>query len=94
MYLALRSFGVNIDVYDDWAKKDEVKEVGLPCIRYGEIYTKYNHKFDKVQTYIEEGVTEVKVSSGTLFMTGSGELLEESSATTGSTCKGHRASLF
>jgi type I restriction enzyme S subunit len=58
-------------------KKDEVKEVGLPCIRYGEIYTKYNHKFDNVQTYIEEGVTEVKVSSGTLFMTGSGELLED-----------------
>jgi type I restriction enzyme S subunit len=58
-------------------KKDEVKETGLPCIRYGEIYTKYNHKFERVKTFIDEGITDVKVSSGTLFMTGSGELLEE-----------------
>jgi type I restriction enzyme S subunit len=58
-------------------KKDEVRETGLPCIRYGEIYTKYNHKFERVKTFIDEGITDVKVSSGTLFMTGSGELLEE-----------------
>ena len=58
-------------------KKDEVRETGLPCIRYGEIYTKYNHKFERVETFIEEGITDVKVPSGTLFMTGSGELLEE-----------------
>lgn len=58
-------------------KKDEVRETGLPCIRYGEIYTKYNHKFDRVETFIDEGITDVKVSYGTLFMTGSGELLED-----------------
>ena len=58
-------------------KKDEVREVGLPCIRYGEIYTKYNHKIETVETFIEDGVTNVKVGKGTLFMTGSGELLED-----------------
>ena len=58
-------------------KKDEVRETGLPCIRYGEIYTKYNHKFERVETFIEEGITDVKVTSGTLFMTGSGELLRD-----------------
>ena len=58
-------------------KKDEVRETGLPCIRYGEIYTKYNHKFERVETFIDEGITDVKVSKGTLFMTGSGELLED-----------------
>lgn len=58
-------------------KKDEVRETGLPCIRYGEIYTKYNHKFQQVETFIDEGITEVKVFCGTLLMTGSGELLEE-----------------
>ena len=58
-------------------KKDEVKETGLPCIRYGEIYTKYNHKFESVETFIDEGVTDIKVKKGTLFMTGSGELLED-----------------
>lgn len=58
-------------------KKDEVREMGLPCIRYGEIYTKFNHKFERVETFIDEGITDVKVSSGTLFITGSGELLEE-----------------
>lgn len=26
MYLALKSFGTNVEVYDDWAKKDEVKD--------------------------------------------------------------------
>jgi len=58
-------------------KKDEVKESGLPCIRYGEIYTRYNHKVDSVQTFVESGVTDVVVVSGTLLMTGSGELLED-----------------
>ena len=58
-------------------KKDEVRETGLPCIRYGEIYTKYNHKFESVETFIDEGVTDIKVKKGTLFMTGSGELLED-----------------
>ena len=58
-------------------KKDEVKETGLPCIRYGEIYTKYNHKFESVETFIDGGVTDIKVKKGTLFLTGSGELLED-----------------
>mgnify|MGYP001042559020 CR=1 FL=1 len=58
-------------------KKDQVRDLGFPCVRYGDIYTKYNHKIHKVNTFINEGVTEVKVKSGTLFMTGSGETLEE-----------------
>jgi type I restriction enzyme S subunit len=58
-------------------KKDEVKEQGFPCIRYGEIYSKYNHRVNGVTTYVENGVTDVKVGKGALFMTGSGETLEE-----------------
>lgn len=58
-------------------RKDEVKEEGFPCIRYGEIYTKYNHKVLEVHTFVDKGVTEVKVGKGTLLMTGSGELLED-----------------
>ncbi|WCL81312.1 restriction endonuclease subunit S [Saprospira sp. CCB-QB6] len=58
-------------------KKDEVKEKGLPCIRYGEIYTHYNLKFDKTKSFIDEGVCNTTVSKGALMLTGSGETLED-----------------
>ena len=32
-------------------KKDEVVEFGEPCVRYGEIYTKYELKFDSTSSF-------------------------------------------
>ena len=34
--------------------KDQIKNVGTPCVRYGEIYTKYGIYFDKCYSYIDE----------------------------------------
>jgi len=60
-------------------KKDEVKEVGNLCIRYGEIYTKYNHLIKEINTFIDDNTieTSVSINSDSLLLTGSGETKEE-----------------
>jgi type I restriction enzyme S subunit len=60
-------------------KKDEVREIGLPCIRYGEIYTKYEHSVLEPISFInnETSLNSVSISKGTLLLTGSGETTEE-----------------
>ena len=60
-------------------KKDEVVEVGNPCVRYGEIYTEYDLKIDSTVSYIsnEKIINSVFVKKGTLLLTGSGETKEE-----------------
>ena len=35
-------------------KRDQVTENGIPCVRYGEIYTTYNTWFDKCVSYTKE----------------------------------------
>ena len=35
-------------------KRDQVKEEGIPCVRYGEIYTTYNTWFDKCVSHTKE----------------------------------------
>ena len=35
-------------------KRDEVTETGIPCVRYGEIYTKYNTWFDECVSHTKE----------------------------------------
>ena len=47
------------DVATDWyrgagIKRDEVSEIGMPCIRYGEIHTTYNIWFDKCISHTDE----------------------------------------
>jgi len=60
-------------------KKDEVKESGNPCIRYGEIYTKYNHIVKDVTTFIDDKTTSTSISINGVYLllTGSGETKEE-----------------
>ena len=60
-------------------KKDEVVETGIPCIRYGQIYTTYNHVVSEVFTFItlDTSKTSVRISNGTLLITGSGELKKD-----------------
>lgn len=35
-------------------KRDQVTEEGIPCVRYGEIYTTYNTWFDKCVSHTKE----------------------------------------
>ena len=58
-------------------KKDEVKESGIPCIRYGEIYTQYDRIVYKPVSYIDEETSKnsVIVRKGDILFTGSGETI-------------------
>ncbi|MEI0565151.1 restriction endonuclease subunit S [Brachyspira pulli] len=53
---------IAIDIYRGTGiKKDEVTEKGIPCVRYGEIYTKYNIWFDRCFSHtIEENIKNGK----------------------------------
>lgn len=39
-------------------KKDEVTAAGLPCIRYGQLYTHYTTKFDSAVSFVSEELFE------------------------------------
>lgn len=44
-------------------KRDQVTEEGIPCVRYGEIYTTYDISFDKCRSHTDES----KISSKKYF---------------------------
>lgn len=58
-------------------KKDEVKDEGIPCIRYGEIYTKYERIVYYPISFIdlETSKNSVQIKKGDILFTGSGETL-------------------
>lgn len=60
-------------------KKDDVVPDGLPCVRYGEIYTIYDHSIRDVTSRISESISSelTSVNKGTLLLTSSGETLED-----------------
>lgn len=55
--------------------RDETSNEGLACIRYGQIYTKYDFHVRKFHSYIEPQVAQssVRLSTGDLLFAGSGE---------------------
>lgn len=60
-------------------KKSEVTVEGLPCIRYAEIYTKYDNYTTKLSSRIDVLTTVFtnKIYKGDLLFAGSGETLED-----------------
>ena len=60
-------------------KKDEGKSGGLPCIRYGEIYTHHNDYIRTFKSWISPDVaaTATRLMQGDLLFAGSGETKEE-----------------
>ena len=60
--------------------KDDVRENGdIPCVRYGEIYTKYDNSFNECVSATNEELIGTKqyFSYGDLLFTCTGELVEE-----------------
>ena len=59
--------------------KTEVVEEGLPCIRYAELYTKYNTKFTNTFSFCNEesALFSQKIINGDIVFAGSGETLED-----------------
>jgi len=60
-------------------KKNEVAPNGLPCIRYGEIYTHYNNYIKDFISFIPRDISKncQRIFKGDLLFTGSGETAEE-----------------
>lgn len=60
-------------------RKDQVKESGNPCVRYGEIYNKHNDYIKDFCSFITDSVAleATKLSFGDLLFSGSGETSEE-----------------
>lgn len=59
--------------------KDQLTSNGLPCIRYGEIYTTYEFVTTKLYSRISEEVSQEshEIKSGDILFAGSGETTEE-----------------
>lgn len=60
-------------------KEDIVTDGDTPCVRYGEIYTKYNNGFSNcvTRTNLENVSTPVYFEFGDILFVGTGELVEE-----------------
>jgi type I restriction enzyme, S subunit len=60
-------------------KKDSVLPDGLPCVRYGEIYTHHNDYIKRFNSYIsrETAKASQRIKRGDLLFAGSGETAEE-----------------
>ncbi len=60
-------------------KRNDVSEIGFPCIRYGEIYTLYDYFVTETVSKISESVAKQsqEIQKGDLLFTGSGETAEE-----------------
>ena len=60
-------------------KRDDVSDEGLPCVRYGELYTRYQDYILKVASRIPPSVaaTALPIKKGDLLFAGSGETAEE-----------------
>lgn len=59
--------------------KSEVVETGLPCIRYGELYTKHHRIIRKYHSFItkESASKSIELKKGDVLLAGSGETISE-----------------
>jgi type I restriction enzyme S subunit len=60
-------------------KKNEVVADGLPCVRYGEIYTRHDDYLKAFNSFITPAIAKQsqRIEKGDLLFTGSGETAEE-----------------
>jgi type I restriction enzyme S subunit len=65
-------------------KRDQLTDSGTPCVRYGEIYTKYNLFFDKCISFTDSNTITSKkyFSHGDILFAITGEKVEEISKST------------
>jgi len=59
--------------------KKELSKTGLPCIRYGEIYTSHHVVIKEFLSFINESIVQKskQIKSGDILFAGSGETIEE-----------------
>lgn len=59
--------------------KDQILKYGLPCIRYGEIYTSHDYVIKEFNSFVSEKVAQEsqEIKNGDILFAGSGETLNE-----------------
>lgn len=59
--------------------KDQIQEDGIPCVRYGEIYTTHDFIIKRFISFINENIAKEskKIKKGDILFAGSGETIEE-----------------
>ena len=59
--------------------KDEVTETGLPCIRYGQIYTTNDHVATELPSCVsaERAAESIRIGYNDLLLAGSGETIDD-----------------
>ena len=60
-------------------KRDQVRPTGVPCIRYGELYTAYTGYTETTLSFVEPSIaaTALPIHEGDILLAGSGETKEE-----------------
>ena len=60
-------------------KREEIRKIGIPCIRYGEIYTDYGISFEKTKSYTDENliINKKYIDYGDILFAITGESVEE-----------------
>ena len=60
-------------------KREEIRKIGIPCIRYGEIYTDYGISFEKTKSYTDENliINKKYIEYGDILFAITGESVEE-----------------
>ncbi len=60
-------------------RKNEVTPYGVPCVRYGQIYTEYNFVIGEIQTFVSPQVASNSrpLRKGEILFAGSGETKED-----------------
>ncbi len=71
---------IGIDFYrGSGISKDQLRNNGIPCVRYGEIYTTYNIYFDKCTSFTDKNLIQNKkyFHRGDILFAITGENVEE-----------------
>ena len=60
-------------------KRTDLRETGVPCIRYGELYTRYENYVDKPVSKVAQDIADIALSirRGDLMFAASGETADE-----------------
>jgi type I restriction enzyme S subunit len=76
-WVRLRNIG--LFVRGSGIKRDETRSAGIPCVRYGEVYTTYNIAMTNAVSFVDEGLADRSkpVNRGDLLLTLTGENKEE-----------------
>ena len=58
---------------------EKMKNEGIPCVGYGDIYMKYNYYFNQAKSFVDRNTAQesIQIGKDTLLFTGTGETAEE-----------------